>query len=77
MSEPRSTEDCPPSSDAVLEVLEANDGPMDPTEIQERTGLARRTVYLALHCLLAVKAVVKGMTLRDTRRRRYRLADDE
>lgn len=68
---------CPPSSEAVLDALESSDGPLDPAEIQAKTGLARRTVYLALHCLLAMKAIVKGMTLRDARRRRYKIVDDE
>ncbi len=62
---------CPPSSEPVMEALEASEEPLDPQEIQERTGLARRTVFLALRCLEGMKAVVKGMSLRDTRRRKY------
>lgn len=69
--------DCPPSSDQVMAVLEDSDTPLDPTQIQERTGLARRTVYIALDCLQKMKAVVKGISLSDTRRRKYALKNND
>ncbi len=69
--------DCPPSSDAVMQTLHDSDEPLDPGEIQRRTGLARRTVYIALKCLRDMKAIFKGVSLRDTRRRKYMVADDD
>lgn len=66
---------CPPSSEQVFEAIVAEGGMADPTQIQERTGLSRRTVFVALKCLSDMKRIAKTMTFQDTRRRFYKSLD--
>ncbi|MGB0652390.1 MAG: hypothetical protein ACPGQL_04240 [Thermoplasmatota archaeon] len=65
----------PPTSERVLEALDASSTPMSPLELQEATGLKRRTMYLALQSLNELRAVRVGVSLRDARRRKYTLAE--
>lgn len=66
---------CPPSSTKVVEALDASTGSVTPEELQTRSGLRRRTLYFALHCIHAMKLVAVGGNLRDMRRRQYKLDD--
>jgi hypothetical protein len=66
---------CPPSSTKVAEVLDATNDAVTPEELQARSGLPRRTLYFALHCMNALNLVGIGGNLRDMRRRRYKMDD--
>ncbi len=58
-----------------MEVLDAAEGPLSPTQLIDRTGLKRRTLYEALSCLSRQEMVRVGTSLRDARRRRYVIQD--
>ena len=64
---------CPPASEKVMEALDKSPVPLSPLELQAKAHLPRRTLFFALHCLHTLKAVTVGLSLRDTRRRKYML----
>ncbi len=54
-----------------MQVLDEANEPLSPTQLIDRTGLKRRTLYVALHCLGERDMIRVGVSLRDARRRRY------
>lgn len=67
--------DLPASAKLVARVLE-HEGPLDGTALAAETRLPPRTVRYAVDRLEAAGAVDVSVSLRDARRKRYRLRID-